>query len=117
VKTAVLKKDGRDLIGSVELATTLHDRMVGLLGRTSLGRDRAMYLSPCNSIHTFFMKFDLDLVFLSKSLRVVRVAQRVRPNRMAWGGRGSWSVVEMESGWFDLGALHTGDEIEICDLP
>ena len=116
MKTAVLKKDGRDLISSVELAVRLRERLVGLLGRTSLGRDRAMYLSPCDCIHTFFMKFDLDLIFLSRSLHVVSVAQCVRPSRIVWGGRGALSVVEMETGWFDLGALHPGDEIQICDL-
>jgi uncharacterized protein len=115
VKTAVLKQGSRELIGIVEIAVALRDRMTGLLGRRSLGRGSAMYLSPCSCIHTFFMKFNLDLVFLDKAHRVVRIVRDVRPNRIVGGGTGARSVLEMESGWFPEETLRAGDQVELCD--
>jgi len=115
VKTAILKRDGEDLIEIVELAVGLRDRMVGLLGRRSLGPGRAMHLSPCNCIHTFFMRFNLDLFFLDESQRVVRVVRDVRPNRIVAGGAGARSVLELESGWLPPAALRLWDQVEFCD--
>lgn len=111
MKTAVLKKNGVALIETVELAIDLKSRIVGLLGRSSLGKQRAMFLSPCSSIHTFFMKFSLDLVFLSRDLDVVKIVTNVAPGRIVLGGVGSWSVVEIESGWFPWHSLNIGDRV------
>jgi uncharacterized membrane protein (UPF0127 family) len=115
VKTAVLRCCGEDIIGIVELAVGLRDRMVGLLGRDSLGGGKAMYLSPCNCIHTFFMRFNLDLIFLDRSQRVVRIVREIRPNRIASGGAGAHSVIEMESGWFLTEKVRVGEQVELID--
>lgn len=109
---AVLTRDGTVLIEQVEPAGRLVDRMRGLLGRPSLGPGKALYLSPCNSIHTFFMQFSLDLVFLDKTFTVTRRADYVGPHRIVWGGTRAASVLEMESGWLKTGVLQVGDVIE-----
>ncbi len=111
--TATLKKDGATLVEVVELALRLGERMKGLLGRTSLGAGRAMYIAPCASIHTFLMKFSLDLVFLDRSMKVCRIVRNVRPNRVVGGGWGARAVLEMETGWFPEGALKEGDKVEL----
>jgi len=111
MKTAVLVKNGEKVVEAVELAVDLKSRLVGLLGRSSLGTRRAMYLSPCSSIHTFFMKFPIDLVFLSRGLEVTKIVRDVGPWRMVIGGPDAWSVLEMESGWFPADALKVGDKV------
>ena len=111
MKTAVLVKNGVSLIESVELAVDLKSRIVGLLGRSSLCKQRAMYLAPCSSIHTFFMKFPLDLVFLGRDMQVKKVVRNVFPGRIVSGGWGAWSVIEMESGWFPVDGLKVGDQV------
>ena len=110
---AVLAKDGTTLIGDVEPVFSLFRRMKGLLGRESLGPGRAMLLSPCNSVHTFFMKFSLDLVFLDRSLAVRKIVRNVPPNRVVFGGRGARSVLEMEAGWLAGQAVARGDRIQL----
>jgi uncharacterized protein len=113
VKTAVLKKDGITLIRTVEVADTLRLRLVGLLGRDTLGVGCAMHLSPCNCIHTFLMRFPIDLIFLSKSLQVTKLVWDVPANRIVSGGLNAWSVLELGSGWFPRDALHIGETVEL----
>jgi uncharacterized membrane protein (UPF0127 family) len=108
-----LSKDGITLASRVEVADTAASRMVGLLGRSGLGRDAALHITPCNAIHTFFMRFALDLVFLDAGRRVVRLVRGVGPWRMVYGGPGAHSVIELESGWFPEGILKPGDTLAL----
>jgi uncharacterized membrane protein (UPF0127 family) len=108
-----LVKDGVTLMARVEVADTPLSRMVGLLGRKGLGRDAALHITPCNAIHTFFMGFALDLVFLDAEMRVTRVVRDVGPGRMVFGGRGAHSVIELESGWLPEGAVKPGDAVTL----
>jgi uncharacterized protein len=57
-------------------------RMRGLLGRSGLAQDEGILLRPCSSIHTFFMRFPIDVVFCDRDLRVLSVADRVQPWRV-----------------------------------
>lgn len=110
---ASLAAGGRVVIPELELALTPWRRMRGLLGRGGLAPGCGMYLAPAGSIHTWCMRFDLDLVFLSRELRVVRLVRGVRPFRMVFGGRGARGVVEVAAGWLDGDALRIGDAVEI----
>jgi len=58
--------NGRVLAQEVERAGSFWQRMKGLLGRRGLPAGQALFLEPCNSIHTFFMGFPIDAVFLDK---------------------------------------------------
>ena len=113
MKIAVLSKNDAVLIEKVELAVRPGQRIRGLLGRSSLRHGRALYLSPCSSIHTFFMKFDLDLVFLNHAAQVEKIVIKVPPGRIVMGGMRSFSVLEMESGWFPRDALSIGDKVSL----
>ncbi|MDD4872461.1 MAG: DUF192 domain-containing protein [Kiritimatiellae bacterium] len=113
MNVAALRKNGVILIGTVELAVDFKSRLVGLLGRSSLGKQCAMYLSPCSSVHTFFMRFCLDLIFVSRDMVVKKIVRNVVPGRIVFGGAVAWSVVEMESGWFPVDELKIGDKVDI----
>lgn len=99
---------GRGTVDSVILADTVWRRFIGLMGRPPIGKGRGLFLMPCGAVHTLWMRFDLDLVFLSRDLRVVRVVEAVKPWRAAWGGRAAWGVLELQSGWFPCGRLAPG---------
>ena len=88
-------------------------RATGTRRTTGLPSGRAMHLSPCSGIHTFGMKFTLDLVFLDRDLSVTRIVQGVKPWRMAAGGRGAHSVLEMEAGWLGEEEVRVGDQLEL----
>jgi len=67
----------------VIVADSIVKRMVGLLGRKGLFPKQAMILRPCNSIHTFFMSFPIDVIFLNKFNVVVKVISSIKPFRMS----------------------------------
>lgn len=116
MNSATLTRDGVALIGSVELAHNLYERCRGLLGRKALAPGSGMHISPCSSVHTFFMRFNLDLFFLDQSGRVVKIVQNVAPWRIVFGGLSAHSVVEVQAGWFSAGELSVGDTVAIEPL-
>ena len=101
----------QDLVPRIEIADGLRARMKGLLGRDGLGRGRALWIESCGIVHTFFMRFPLDLVFVDRECRVTRIVFGVPPGRVAWGGLRARRVLEMEAGWFPRDALRPGDVV------
>ena len=92
------------------VAETTRERTRGLLGRDGLEKGVFMWLSPCNMIHTFGMRFAIDLVFVDKRNRVVKVMRGIRPGRMAWGGWNARTTLEAQSGW--LPEIPIGSTVE-----
>lgn len=99
------------IVPRVELASTAWRRMKGLLGRESLPEGEGLLLRPCNSIHTFGMRFAIDVVFLDRELGVVAVSRNLRPGRMAWGGACARQALEVGAGWLELPQL--GDRLRL----
>ncbi len=113
---AVLEKDGVVLINSVSIATGFTSRFLGLMGRHGLPAGQAIYFPHCGCVHTCFVRFPLDLVFLDGDLRVLRIDREVRPWRLAVGCRGATGVVELASGWLSDGVLRERDTVSIRSL-
>jgi uncharacterized membrane protein (UPF0127 family) len=86
--------------------------MRGLLGRRDLALDEGILLRPAGSIHTFFMRFPIDAVFLDREGGVLRIAQSVRPWRTA-AARGARSVLELRAGECARRGLAVGDVLEV----
>jgi len=108
--------EGRSLAGSARLATGLFDRMKGLLGRDSLPDGEGMVITPCNSVHTFFMRFPIDVVFFDADNRVVAAVANLRPfraTRIFFGARG---VIELPAGTLETNPVNPGDRISIEDV-
>ena len=96
-------------VARAERASTAFERMRGLLGRAALGAGAALLIERCGAVHTVGMRFPLDLVFVDRSWRVVRVVRNVRPGRwMVWGGWRAARVVESEAGCLAIGGLAPG---------
>ncbi|MBI4677785.1 MAG: DUF192 domain-containing protein [Elusimicrobia bacterium] len=105
---------GRVIAARVIKAESLRDRMRGLLGRDSMAADEGLWIAPCPQIHTFFMRFAIDVVFLDRELRVVRVAEDLGPWRLCpwlpWD-LSAHSVLELKGGVLK-GSVRVGDRIE-----
>ena len=82
---------------SVETADTFLRRLRGLMFRAELPAGGGLLIRPAGSVHTCFMRFAIDVVFLDRELRVVRVAEAVRPWRLALA-RGARAVLELPAG-------------------
>ncbi len=104
-----LLRDG-DVLAAVEVAEGLGARTKGLLGRT--GYEGAMVLPHTRSVHTFGMRFAIDVAFCDRELVVLDVA-RLPPMRLALPRRRGRIVVEAQAGAFERWGLRTGDRLEL----
>ena len=91
------KADGTVVCARCELAVTPLRRMRGLLGRDSLEPDQGMLFRPAGSVHMFFMRFPLDVVFCDADLVVLKVVHGLAPWQTA-GARGAKVTVELAAG-------------------
>jgi hypothetical protein len=98
------------VLATLEIAEGPRGRARGLLGRD--GIEGALLLRPARSIHTFRMRFPLDVAWCDRDLRVLRVA-RVPPNRLPLPARHTGCVIEAEAGAFEQWGLTEGVELDI----
>ena len=94
---ALASDDGNVVCERCLLAETPLARLRGLLGRSDLPAGEGLLLRPAGSIHTAFMRFPIDAVFLDRADRVLKVAHELPPWRMA-GCRGARAVLELPAG-------------------
>jgi uncharacterized protein len=90
-------------------------RMRGLLGRQSLPLGEGMLLQPAPSIHTAFMRFPIDVVFIDGTLRVTKIVHDLRPWRIAAAHR-SWGVIELARGEADRREIDVGDQLGVVQV-
>jgi uncharacterized membrane protein (UPF0127 family) len=102
---------GALLAERVEVAAAMAERLRGLLGRTELARGSALAIAPCSAIHTFFMKFAIDAVFLDRSGRVVRALPALPPWRATRFHRRAAQVVELPAGTLERTGTREGDQL------
>ena len=81
-----------------EIADSALSRSRGLLGRRGLAPGTALLIRPSNSIHTMFMRFAIDVVYLDRDDIVVKVVRGMKPNRFSWGTLKAKTVIELASG-------------------
>jgi uncharacterized membrane protein (UPF0127 family) len=101
------------IVGTVDQARTPWARMVGLLGRTHLGVGDGLLLSPAWSIHTWFMRIAIDVVFIDAEGRVLRVYPELRAWRLVSGTRKARTVLEFGAGTLAATPLEPGDVIRL----
>ena len=103
---------GRVLADHLEVASAMRERMRGLLGRTGLPPGGGMLIERCSSIHTFFMKFSLDIIFVDSQRTVRKVVRNLRPWRLA-SAFGASDVVELPAGALAEVLVVPGDALTI----
>ena len=104
--------NGAVIVEKAERASSLVDRLRGLLGRSTLGPNSALLIERCGSVHTVGMRFAIDAVFLDRAWRVTRVCREVRPVRlMVCGGWRAVRVLESEAGCVDPSGIREGDAL------
>ena len=81
----------------VELAVTRADRKRGLLGRDGLDASAALMLAPCPAVHTAFMRFTIDVVFVDRDGRVRKIVRGLAPWRMS-ASLGAYAAIEFTAG-------------------
>mgnify|MGYP001091472575 CR=1 FL=1 len=99
------------LAGEAEVADTSKKRRTGLLKRESLPQGEGLWITPCEAIHTIGMKFPIDVLFLSRTRKVLKIKERVPPGRIAICLR-AHSVLELPAGTVAATGTAVGDQLE-----
>jgi uncharacterized membrane protein (UPF0127 family) len=110
MEVAVRVESGRVVCERCVLADTALARMRGLLGRRSLPSGEGILLRPASSVHTAFMRFAIDAVFLDRDGRVLKIARELRPWKTA-AGRKAKAVLELPAGEAERRGLELGDRL------
>lgn len=103
-----------ELASSMEVADSGPKRNKGLLGRESLAAGEGLWIIPCESVHTFWMQFPIDLVYLDAKRQIAKLAADVRPWRLSaclWAR----SVLELPAGTIRKTQTQMGDTLEFSD--
>jgi len=113
-------KNSIQVASEVELATSFVCRSVGLLGRAKLPQGNALWIQgtkfiACNSIHTFFMRFAIDVLFVDRELKVKKVYRNLVPWRMTWPVNSAFSVFELPAGTLQSISVEVGDQLHVGD--
>jgi uncharacterized protein len=112
-ETTLKRADGMVVCERCSLADSPLARMRGLLGRDGLGQGEGLLLRPASSIHTFFMRFPIDAVFLDRELAVVGIEDSIVPWRAA-SQRGAKAVLELPAGESSRRGIAVGDRLTLA---
>jgi uncharacterized membrane protein (UPF0127 family) len=101
------------LADRVALASSLPSRLRGLLGTRGLDRGEGMLIRPCRQVHSFFMRYALDLVFLDRTARVLLTIANFATNRISPLVRAADAVLELPAGVLAQTPVTLGDQLHI----
>jgi uncharacterized protein len=100
----------------VDVAASRATRRRGLLGRESLGSTEGLLLSPCKAVHTVGMRFPIDVIFIDRDGRVVRIVPALAPWRIAMSARAK-AVIELAAGQAAASDIRIGDLLYLAPAP
>nr|BDT30036.1 DUF192 domain-containing protein [Bacteriovorax sp. HI3] len=107
-------KSGEIICNKMMIAENFFSRLKGLMFSAELPECDGFLIRPCNSIHTFFMRYSLDIIFLDQNFNIVKVLYDLSPWRMTWIYFRSYQVLEMKAGTLKKG-LQPGEKLEaVC---
>lgn len=108
--TLTIERTGEPLATTLDIAMDSRSRKKGLLGRDSLDPGHAFVIAPCQGIHTFGMRFPIDVVAVTRDGTVVKTRANVRPNRivMAWS---AFAIIELRADSLRASDLLIGDQL------
>lgn len=101
------------VVEHLAVADKFGSRFWGLMGKKELKKDAGLLLKPCSAVHTWFMKFPLDLIFLDREYRVVKMVEKLPPFWGADGGPKAQIVLELPGGKIAEKRVFLGDQLAL----
>ncbi|MEW6756179.1 MAG: DUF192 domain-containing protein [Candidatus Latescibacterota bacterium] len=98
----------------VGVAAASQERRRGLLGRDSLPAGGGLWIAPCEAVHTFCMRFSIDVLFLNRKLVVVKVREHMPPWRLS-GSLRAHSTLELPAGTVQETGTRVGDQLAFAE--
>lgn len=108
-----IEQTGKLIASNVSLADTYFKRLKGLMFKETLKYDEGLLITPCNSIHMFFMKFPLDVLFVDKENNIVGMSKNIKPWRISKVFFKAHYVVELPTGTIERLKMSEGDTLFI----
>lgn len=112
--TLALCVEGREtpLATTIETAFDSASRKRGLLGRDGLAEGAALVIAPCSAVHTFAMRFPIDVIFARRDGRIIKMRQAMPVSRIT-GAIRAFAVIEMAAGTIERAAIRVGDRLVV----
>lgn len=107
-----IKSNGKVIAENIILAESFYHRLLGLMFKDKIEDGNGLLITPCNSIHTFFMKYSLDIVFIGYNNKVVKIIRNLSPWKMTWIYINAYKALELPAGTL-TSELKEGDMIEV----
>ena len=99
------------IVEKVQIADTFFRRLKGLLGTNSLPSNCGLLISPCNSVHTFGMRYPITVLFIDEHDIVLKTVDCLKPGRLAWCPQGAY-VIELPAGTVNCANITVGDQLK-----
>ena len=106
------RSKGTIVAEKAEIADTVLSRLIGLLNRSSLHSDEALVITQCRSIHMFFMRFPIDVIFIDKNKVIIGLVKRILPFCMSPYFWRASSAIEVAAGTIEQTKVGKGDQLE-----
>jgi uncharacterized membrane protein (UPF0127 family) len=106
-----VERSGALVADQIDRAETFWTRLVGLLGHPRLAPGHGLLIAPCNSVHTFFMRFTIDVAFLDKQGNVVRTVANLKPWRATKIHPKAHATLELCAGALAQAGVLAGDRL------
>lgn len=100
------------ILENAKIADCFASRFLGLMGKKDLPEEEGLIIKPCNSVHCFFMRFPIDVIFVDSDDRVVHIMPAMKPGRISPIVRRATYVIESNAHTLSE-KLRIGDEITI----
>lgn len=94
MKKLINERTNEVILENLQIADTFYARFRGLMGKPSLPENAGLMIKPCNSVHCFFMKFPIDVIFLDKGNLVVHIEENMKPGSISPIVKGAKYVIE-----------------------
>ncbi len=100
---------------NILIANSLYTRLIGLMFKKQLTGAEGLLIDPCRSIHTCFMRYNLDVVFMSTENKIVKIVRNIKPWRMTWIYIQANKTLELPAGKLPF-ELKEGDVLEVRNV-
>ena len=107
---------GTTVADRCRVAASLRDRTVGLLATPSLAAGEGLLIERTSSIHMFFMRYPIDVIFVDRDAKVTRTVAALRPWRVVWWARGARDCIELPIGAIQSSRTVPGDQLAVTEL-
>lgn len=108
---ALNRDSGKEVAHNLSVAGTLWSRTRGLLWRPALSSGEGLLIRPCKGVHTFLMRYPIDVIFLNRQNRVIHTVPNLRPQRVTRVLLRSQTVLELPAGTVMASGTAAGNEI------